>query len=112
LDAPLTFVGKVKTVEVSYHGCLIHALRPFPHGTTLRLDIVASNRTTTARVVHSDPIGCGMYLTTWTVALELDTPGNVWMVDLPPPDWLPTVECSGARRILPQLSTGTPIKRV
>jgi hypothetical protein len=57
-------------------------------------------------------MGAGMYLTTWHVALELDTPGNVWMVDPPPPDWLLTVECGGARRILPQLSTETPIKSV
>jgi hypothetical protein len=37
LDAPLTFVGKVQTVEVSGHGCLIHAPRPFPHGTRCAL---------------------------------------------------------------------------
>lgn len=97
LDAPLTFVGKVKTVEVSYHGCLIHALRPFPHGTKLRLDIVYGNRTTTARVVHSDPVGTGMQLTTWRVGLELDKPGNVWMVDPPPPDWPQTLEQQRSR---------------
>jgi hypothetical protein len=28
-----------------------------------------------------------MHLTTWTVALELDKPGNVWMVKSSPPDW-------------------------
>jgi hypothetical protein len=27
-----------------------------------------------------------MHLTTWTVALELDKPGDVWMVKPPPPD--------------------------
>ena len=112
LDSPLTFVGKVQTVEVSGHGCLIQAHRPFPHGITLRLDIVYGNRTTTARVVHSDPVGTGMRLTTWKVALELDTSGNVWMVDSPPPDWPTTVERSGARRSLLSLSTGTPIKSV
>ena len=97
MDFPLTFVGKVQTVEVSHHGCVIQASRPFPHGTKLRLDIVSSNRSTTARVVHSDPIGSGMYLTTWTVALELDTPGNVWMVDPPPPDWPQTLEQQRSR---------------
>jgi len=89
LDSPFTFGGNLKTVEVSSHGCVIHALRPFPRGTGLRLDIHYGNRTTTAtaRVVHSDPIGTGMHLTTWTVALELDKPGNVWMIKSSSPDW-------------------------
>jgi hypothetical protein len=85
-------VGHLNTVEVSSHGCVIHASRPFPHGTRLRLDILSGNRTTTARVVHSDPIGTGMRLTTWAVALELDKPGDVWMVNPPPPDWSMTPE--------------------
>ena len=89
LDSPFTFGGNLKTVEVSSHGCVIHALRPFPRGTGLRLDILYSNRTTTARVVHSKPIGTGMFHTIWTVALELDKPGDVWMVN-PPPDWSKT----------------------
>ena len=92
LDSPFTFGGNLKTVEVSSHGCVIHALRPFPRGTELRLDILHGNRTTTARVVHSDPIGTGMFLTTWTVALELDKPGDVWMVKPLPPDWVKTPE--------------------
>jgi hypothetical protein len=87
LDSPFTFGGNLNTVEVSSHGCVIHALRPFPRGTELRLDILHGNRTTTARVVHSDPIGTGMFLTTWTVALELDKPGNVWMVKSSSQDW-------------------------
>jgi hypothetical protein len=33
-----------------------------------------------------------MFLTTWTVALELDQPGNIWMVEPPPPDWSKTSE--------------------
>jgi hypothetical protein len=92
LDSPFTFGGNLNTVEVSSHGCVIHALRPFPRGTELRLDILHGNRTTTARVVHSDPIGTGMFLTTWTVALELDKPGNIWMVKSSSPDWAKTPE--------------------
>ena len=87
LASPFTFCGNLNTVEVSSHGCVIHAHRPFPRGTGLRLDILHGNRTITARVVHSDPIGTGMHLTTWTVALELDKPGNVWMVKSSLPDW-------------------------
>ena len=92
LDSPFTFGGNLSTVEVSSHGCVIHALRPFPRGTGLRLDILDGHRTTTARVVHSDPIGTGMHLTTWTVALELDKPGDVWMVNPLQPDWSKTLE--------------------
>jgi len=92
LDSPVIFSGNLNTVEVSNHGCVIHAFRPFPRGTELRLDLLHSHRTTTAHVVHSDPVGTGMHLTTWTVALELDTPGDVWMVNPPPPDWAKTPE--------------------
>src|SRR4029077_21239261 len=91
-DTPLSFAGNLKTVEVSRHGCVVHALRPFPRGSELRLDLLHGHHTTTAHVVHSDPGGIGMHLTTWTVALELDTPGNVWMVNPPPPDWAKTPE--------------------
>ena len=92
VDTPLSFAGNLNTVEVSRHGCVVHALRPFPRGTELRLDLLHGHRTTTAHVVHSDPVGTGMHLTTWTVALELDQPGNVWMVNPPPPDWVKTPE--------------------
>ena len=82
LDPSFAFVGHLNAIEVSSHGCVIHALRPFPHGTRLRLDIPDGHRTATARVIHSDPTGT--HRTSWTVALELDTPGDVWMVNSPP----------------------------
>ena len=84
VDSPLSFAGNLNTVEVSR--------RPFPRGTELRLDLLNGHRTATAHVVHSDPIGTGMHLTTWTVALELDQPGDVWMVNPPPPDRAKTQE--------------------
>jgi PilZ domain-containing protein len=92
LDSPFTYGGNLNTVEVSSHGCVIHALRPFQRGTALRLDILYGKRTISAHVVHSDPIGTGMHLTTWTVALELDKPGDVWMVNPPPQGWSKTPE--------------------
>jgi PilZ domain-containing protein len=110
LDPPFTFGGNLNTVEVSSHGCVIHALRPFPHGTRLRLDILHGHRTTTARVVHSDPIGTGMRLRAWTVALELDKPGNVWMVKPPPPDWPKTSEQQRNREHPPSGSNRVPSK--
>jgi len=87
LDPPFEFVGHLNAVEVSSYGCVIHAPRPFPHGTRLRLDIPDGHRTTTARVIHSDPLGTGMHLSKWTVALELEQPGNVWMVNPPASGW-------------------------
>jgi len=101
LDPLGIFVGNLSTVEVSHHGCVIHALRPFPHGTRLRLDISDGRRTTTARVIHSDPIGTGMHLTTWTVALELEQPGNVWLVTPPPRDVSQTPEQQRNREHVP-----------
>ncbi len=95
LDSPFTFLGNLKTVEVSSHGCVLHVLRPLKRDTKLRLDVLYSKHTTTARVVHSYPIGT--HLTTWTVALELDKPGNFWGVTSPPPDWPETSEQSRSR---------------
>jgi len=86
------YSGNLRTTEVSNHGCVIHAIRPFPRGTELSLEVLPSHRTTTAHVVHSNPVGSGMRLTTWTVALELDQPGNIWMVKPPPPGWSKTSE--------------------
>lgn len=111
LDSLCTFSGRLHAVEVSSHGCVIHAFRPFPRGTELRLDILHGNRTTTAHVVHSDPIGTGMRLTTWTVALELDKPGNFWMVESLAPGWPRSWNSSGAGDIPLQIPTGASIKR-
>jgi hypothetical protein len=92
VDSPMKYGWNVRTVEVSRHGCVIHALRPFPRGTELHLDALYGNRTTTARVVHSDPIGTGMHLTTWTIALELNKPGNFWLIESLLPDCPKTLE--------------------
>jgi PilZ domain-containing protein len=86
VDAPFVHGGNARTIEVSRHGCVIHALRPYPCGTELHLDALYGNRTTTARVVHSDPIGTGMHFTTWTIALELSKPGNFWLIESLLPD--------------------------
>jgi len=44
VDSPLSFTGNLNTVEVSRHGCVLHALRPFPRGTELRLDLLHGHR--------------------------------------------------------------------
>ena len=92
LDPAFTFAGNLKTVEVNRHGCVLHALRPFLRGSELHLDLLHGQRTVTARVVHSHPIGTGIFHTKWTIALELDTPGDLWRVNPPPSDWCKTPE--------------------
>lgn len=93
---PSTDYGELPTVEVSGHGCLLHSLHAFDPGNRLRIVMPVSNRMTTAHVVHSDPTGRGTRMTTWTVALELEKPGNFWGVPQPPPDWPKTSEAFGS----------------
>ena len=101
LDPAFTFAGNLKTVEVSRHGCVIHALRPFLRGSELHLDLLHGQHTVTAHVVHSQPIGTGLLHRRWTIALELDTPGDVWMVNPPPLDWPKTPEQQRHRATFP-----------
>lgn len=90
LDPSYAFTGQLHAIQVSGHGCVLHALRPFKRGTKLRLDIVSRHCSTTAHVVHSDPTGTSA--PNWKVALELDKPGNVWRLTAPPPDWIEASE--------------------
>ena len=78
LDPLVQFYGRLETVEVSNHGCLLCANRPFPRGTSLRLDMPYSKRSATAHTVRSDPIGPHAKLKIWYVALELDKAGDIW----------------------------------
>src|SRR5436309_14646947 len=82
LDPLVQFFGRLETVEVSNHGCLLCANRPFPRGTSLRLDMPFSKRSATAHIVRSDPIRAHAKLKIWYVALELDKAGGIW--DFPP----------------------------
>ncbi|TLY12335.1 MAG: PilZ domain-containing protein [Nitrospirae bacterium] len=86
LDPSYSFTGPLHAIQVSGHGCVLHAPRPFKRGIKLRLVIASRHSSTTARVVHSDPHG--MPAPKWKVALELDKPGNFWGLTSPPPDWL------------------------
>ncbi|TLY28601.1 MAG: PilZ domain-containing protein [Nitrospirae bacterium] len=90
LDPAYAFTGNVHATQVSGHGCMLHAFRPFKRGTKLRLDIVSRHYSTTAHVVHSHPTGTPA--PNWKVALELEKPGNFWRLSAPPPDWLGTSE--------------------
>src|SRR6185503_10490482 len=59
VDAPFVHGGNARTIEVSRHGCVIHALRPYPCGTELQLDALYGNRT--CRTLRSGWIGNALY---------------------------------------------------
>ena len=82
LDPSVSFRGRLNTIQVSRHGCLVGTRRPFRRGTLLRVELFDTNRSTTAQVVHSDPTRT--YTRMWNVALELAEPGNFWGIDSPP----------------------------
>ena len=90
LDPNLDFSAHLNTREVSGHGCLLSSRRPFRSGTRLRLHLLNDNRTITADVIRSLPVG--IFLSLWKVALELNKPGNFWGVPSPPQDWGTTDE--------------------
>jgi len=81
LDPSVSFRGRLNTIQVSRHGCVVGTRRPFRRGTLLRLELFDTNRSTTAQVVHSDPTRT--YNRMWNVALELGDPGNFWGIDSP-----------------------------
>lgn len=84
LDPPSPNGEILNTIVVSHHGCVIMVLHPFPRGTGLRLDNLQAHRTMTARVIRSNLIGTDTSIMVWAIALELDQPGDVWMVHPPP----------------------------
>lgn len=81
LDPSVSFRGRLNTIQVSRHGCLVGTRRPFRRGTLLFLGLFDTNRITTAQVVHSNPTRT--YTGMWNVALELGEPGNFWGIDSP-----------------------------
>ena len=60
----------------------------------------------TARVVHSYPIVTHTSITVWAIALELDQPRDVWMVNPLLPD--SSVGCSGTACALRSLNNEQP----
>ena len=88
LDPSVQFCKHVNTVEVSRHGCLLRTLLPIHYGVRLRLHALYTDCTTTARVVHSEPVRVGTDMTLWHIALELDDKqGNFWKVVAPSKEW-------------------------
>jgi len=89
LQPSLSFIERCELVEVSSHGCQILAPRPLPRLTRIRLDRLTRVAITVAQVMRSTPVE-STAVKTWRVGLELDTPGNIWGISQPPPDWATT----------------------
>jgi hypothetical protein len=73
------------TTVVNAHGCALIVHRLIESGTPARLEIPASKRKATARVVkvislQSEP-------ESWLLGIELDHPGNFWGIEYAPTDW-------------------------
>ncbi len=85
LDAALEFSQECTTTLVNAHGCGLITQRFLPRGLPVRLEIVRSNRQTTALVADVVPLGGDPE--TWLLGLEFDKPGNFWGIEYAPSDW-------------------------
>jgi hypothetical protein len=85
LDATLEFSEECTTTLVNAHGCGLITQRFLPRGLPVGLEIVRSNRQTTALVADVVPLGGDPE--TWLLGLEFDKPGNFWGIEYAPSDW-------------------------
>jgi len=89
LHPSFSFVERCEIVEISSYGCQLLAPRPLPRLTRVRLNRRTRVAITVAQVMRSTPVE-SMAVKMWRVGLELETPGNVWGITQPPPDWVTT----------------------
>jgi len=70
-----------ETIVVNLHGALIATAMGLSTGMSISVHVYITDKHAAARVVYVDPenpLHCG---------IELDEPGNIWGVSLPPNDW-------------------------
>lgn len=75
-----------ETVVVNLHGALLSTTIGLNLGMRISLHVYLTDNRAKGRVVYVDPenpMRCGV---------ELDQPGNIWGVALPPTDWDETAE--------------------
>jgi hypothetical protein len=72
-------------VVVNAHGCGLTASRRLEPGTHVSLEIMATKRSTTARV--AEVVSLDADQRSWLLGLALDQPGNFWGVQYAPADW-------------------------
>ncbi len=85
LDPADAFSEPCLTHLVNPQGCAARFCRPLEIGAAVRLEVLPTRTTVTARVVNC--IRIGDYEKFWLLGLALDEPGNVWGVQAPPEDW-------------------------
>ncbi len=69
------------TIVVNLHGALIATAIELSAGMKISIHVYLTDKRAAARVVYVDPkntLHCG---------IELNQPGNIWGVPLPPNDW-------------------------
>ena len=85
LDPSTPLLEECSTTLVNAHGCGMIAKQEIARGMHVRMEIIATQRHTTATVSEMVPLGGDPE--TWLIGLELDTPGNFWGIDYAPSDW-------------------------
>jgi hypothetical protein len=88
LDAGQPFSEPCTAILVNPQGCGVRFGRRLELGTRVRLEGLPAKYSVTAQVVNC--IALGDYEKFWLLGLVLDEPGNVWGIEKPPEDWLPT----------------------
>jgi hypothetical protein len=92
------YVEKVSTLTISCHGCRYQSNNEVLLGDVVCLEVVRpddgrSMCSSRARVKWVQPLVTRDML--FDVALELESPGNIWGVAPPPGDWFPVRELAG-----------------
>jgi PilZ domain-containing protein len=85
LDPKVEFAENGTTVTVSAHGCGIVSPRPIAAGTRVQLEIVADQRTATARALEVVPLDDTN--TSFLLGIEMEHAGNFWGIKYAPADW-------------------------
>jgi hypothetical protein len=102
LEIPITVMGMdtlgepfkeaAITTSISCYGCKYRTRRYAPKDSVVTLEIRPPSMPKASRIAHARVIWVQRprhHRETFQIGLELETPGNVWGIDSPPPDWFP-----------------------
>lgn len=102
IEMPITVMGMdtlgepfkeaATTTSISCYGCKYRSRRYAPKDSVVTIEIRPPSRPKASRIAHARVIWVQRprhHRETFQIGLELETPGNVWGIDSPPPDWFP-----------------------
>jgi hypothetical protein len=102
IEMPITVMGMdtlgepfkeaATTTSISCYGCKYRSRRYAPKDSVVTLEIRPPSMPKASRIAHARVIWVQRprhHRETFQIGLELETPGNVWGIDSPPPDWFP-----------------------